>query len=141
MNGYFLVRTPESASSISPSSVTARLPVSRWCGRLREAATTPRSSMIWMVEEWMVSPRKSCRKSRCFSSTRTGTPDRASSQPSIAPAGPPPAMTHVVSCDIAPPYGDTDEYSGDAGRAAAGEGDPRADVLCDPPDDRSGQRG
>src|SRR5882762_10525920 len=40
----------------------------------------------------MVSPRKSRRKSACFSRTKTATPARASSSPSIIPAGPPPAM-------------------------------------------------
>ena len=40
----------------------------------------------------MVSPRKSRRKSACFSSTSTSTPARASRKPSIMPAGPPPAM-------------------------------------------------
>src|SRR3989442_11244662 len=41
----------------------------------------------------MVSPRKSRRKSPCFSSTSTGTPARASRYPAIAPAGPHPATT------------------------------------------------
>jgi hypothetical protein len=41
---------------------------------------------------WIVSPRKSRRKSACFSSTSTETPARASSNPSIMPAGPPPAI-------------------------------------------------
>src|SRR5690242_848865 len=44
----------------------------------------------------MVSPRKSRRKSLCFSSTTTPTPARASRKPSIMPAGPPPAMQQVV---------------------------------------------
>ena len=35
-------------------------------------------------------------KSACFSSTVTATPARASRKPSIMPAGPPPAMQHVV---------------------------------------------
>ena len=43
-----------------------------------------------------MSPRKSRRKSSCFSSTTTRTPARASSSPSTIPAGPPPATTHVV---------------------------------------------
>src|ERR1700758_3385060 len=38
----------------------------------------------------MVSPRKSRKKSACFSSTSTSTPARARSSPSIIPAGPPP---------------------------------------------------
>src|SRR6202142_3147938 len=48
--------------------------------------------MTSRVEGWIVSPRKSRRKSACFSRTRTSTPVRASSNPSIMPAGPPPAM-------------------------------------------------
>ena len=44
----------------------------------------------------MVSPRKSRRKSLCFSSTMTSTPARASRNPSIMPAGPPPAMQQRV---------------------------------------------
>src|SRR6266568_1897701 len=44
----------------------------------------------------IVSPRKSRKKSLCFSRTRTSTPARASRNPSMMPAGPPPAMQHVV---------------------------------------------
>src|SRR5437660_12885076 len=44
----------------------------------------------------MVSPRKSRRKSACFSRTMTPMPARASRKPSIIPAGPPPTMQHVV---------------------------------------------
>src|SRR5215468_2667082 len=44
----------------------------------------------------MVSPRKSRKKSLCFSSTVTRMPARASRNPSIMPAGPPPAMQQVV---------------------------------------------
>src|SRR2546423_9496064 len=52
----------------------------------------------------MVSPRKSRRKSSCFSSTIMGTPARASRKPSIIPAGPPPTMQHVVRmCPIPGP--------------------------------------
>src|SRR5579864_5286153 len=43
----------------------------------------------------MVSPRKSRRKSACFSRTRTSIPARANRYPSIIPAGPPPTMQHV----------------------------------------------
>ena len=43
-----------------------------------------------------MSPRKSRRKSPCFSSTVTSTPPRASSRPSTIPAGPPPTMAHVI---------------------------------------------
>src|SRR5438046_9600236 len=45
----------------------------------------------------MVSPRKSRRKSACFSSTYTSTPIRASRKPNIIPAGPPPAMQQRVA--------------------------------------------
>src|SRR6516165_357049 len=44
----------------------------------------------------MVSPRKSRRKSGCFSRTTTSTPARASRKPSIIRAGPPPAMQQPV---------------------------------------------
>ncbi len=47
----------------------------------------------------MVSPRKSRRKSACFSSTSTDTPARARSRPSIMPAGPPPAMQQRTVLD------------------------------------------
>src|SRR3984957_7100240 len=47
----------------------------------------------------MVSPRKSRRKSACFSSTTTLTPARANRKPSLPPAGPPPAMAHFVLID------------------------------------------
>src|SRR5215472_47029 len=48
--------------------------------------------MVSRVEGWIVSPRKSRRKSACFSRTRTSIPARARRYPSIIPAGPPPAM-------------------------------------------------
>src|SRR5215471_114801 len=47
----------------------------------------------------MVSPRKSRRKSLCFSSTTTSIPALASKRPSIMPAGPPPAIATVVEID------------------------------------------
>src|SRR6266446_5887085 len=62
--------------------------------------------MICRVEGWIVSPRKSRRKSRCFSSTSTATPARANKKPSMIPAGPPPAMQQVTRCGwsvIVPP--------------------------------------
>src|ERR1700754_3868359 len=49
-----------------------------------------------MVEGWTVSPRKSRRKSACFSSTTTSTPARASRKPSISPQGPPPTTQQRV---------------------------------------------
>src|SRR5580700_10247891 len=45
----------------------------------------------------MVSPRKSRRKSLCFSRTATSTPARASRKPSTIPAGPPPAIQQRTS--------------------------------------------
>src|ERR1700741_3907 len=55
--------------------------------------------MISRVEGWIVSPRKSRRKSACFSSTTTDTPARASRNPSIMPAGPPPAIAQRTESD------------------------------------------
>ena len=63
-----------------------------WCGRARSSSRIPSSCMTSSVEGWMVSPRKSRRKSACFSSTRTSTPARARRSPSMTPAGPPPTM-------------------------------------------------
>src|SRR5690348_7898836 len=68
----------------------------RECGSLRKSSSRPSSCIRSSVEGWMVSPRKSRRKSACFSSTATLTPARASRKPSIMPAGPPPAMQQVV---------------------------------------------
>src|SRR4051794_17731883 len=67
-----------------------------WCGSFRNSSSSPSSCISSSVEGWTVSPRKSRRKSRCFSSTTTSTPARASRKPSIMPAGPPPAMQQVV---------------------------------------------
>src|SRR5438105_434329 len=44
----------------------------------------------------MVSPRKSRKKSPCFSRTWISTPARASRQPTIIPHGPPPTMQQRV---------------------------------------------
>src|SRR5882762_127590 len=52
--------------------------------------------MTSSVDGCTVSPRKSRRKSACFSRTITGTPARASRTPSIMPAGPPPAIQQRV---------------------------------------------
>src|SRR3954468_18808389 len=54
----------------------------------------------------MVSPRKSRKKSACFSKTITGTPAPASREPAIIPAGPPPAITHRV-CSSTTDYTDS----------------------------------
>ena len=66
------------------------------CGSLRNSSSSPSSCIISSVEGCTVSPRKSRRKSLCFSRMTTGTPARASRKPSIMPAGPPPAMQQVV---------------------------------------------
>src|SRR3954463_6141089 len=79
-----------------PSSVMRLIRVVRCCGTRAKASVRSSSSRICSVEAWTVSPRKSRKKSGCFSSTTTSTPARASSSPSIAPAGPQPAMTQVV---------------------------------------------
>ncbi len=55
--------------------------------------------MMRSVDGCTVSPRKSRRKSACFSSTSVGTPARASRKPSIIPAGPPPTMQQRVVVD------------------------------------------
>ncbi len=81
------------------SGVSPNWPVSLvtfWCGSFRSSSSQPSSSITSSVEGWIVSPRKSRRKSLCFSSTSTLTPARAKSTPSIIPAGPPPAMQQVT---------------------------------------------
>ena len=40
-----------------------------WCGSFRNSSSRPSSSITFSVEGWTVSPRKSRRKSPCFSST------------------------------------------------------------------------
>src|SRR5699024_10095607 len=49
----------------------------------------PSSASSGRVEGWMGPPRKSRKKSSCFSRTTTRTPPRASSRPATIPAGPP----------------------------------------------------
>src|SRR5215831_3946157 len=56
----------------------------------------PSSASSSSVDGWIVSPRKSRRKSLCFSRTTTSTPARARRKPRTAPAGPQPAIAHVV---------------------------------------------
>src|SRR5690348_15818291 len=70
---------------------------SSWCGCFKNSSRRPNSYINSRVEGWMVSPRKSRRKSACFSRTQTSTPARARRKPSIMPAGPPPAMQQRVS--------------------------------------------
>ena len=68
------------------------------CGAAaRNSSSTPNSCINSSVDGWIVSPRKSRRKSPCFSSTMVRTPARESSTPNIMPAGPPPTMQQVVS--------------------------------------------
>src|ERR1700729_857864 len=49
----------------------------RWWGRARKASRIPSSYIRSRVEGWMVSPRKSRKKSLCFSRTVTSWPSRA----------------------------------------------------------------
>ncbi len=49
-------------------------------GRLRNSSIAPSSYMSSSVDGWIVSPRKSRKKSACFSSTVTSTPARARRQ-------------------------------------------------------------
>src|SRR4051812_15626224 len=81
-------------STCSPNCAFSSLTF--WCGTRRNSSSTPSSCISSSVDGCTVSPRKSRRKSRCFSSTVTLRPARASSRPSIMPAGPPPAMQHCV---------------------------------------------
>src|SRR5579863_8607836 len=73
--------------------------VTRWCGNSSRPSSRPNSCMTSSVEGWTVSPRKSRKKSACFSRTTTSTPARASRYPSIMPAGPPPTTQQVVRTD------------------------------------------
>src|SRR5437867_7482577 len=81
---------------VKSATVSARPPtraLSRgafWCGSFNRSSRNPSSCMTSSVEGWIVSPRKSRRKSACFSRTSTSTPARANSSPSMIPAGPPP---------------------------------------------------
>src|SRR5207253_5628218 len=85
---------------VKSATVSARPPtraVSRgafWCGSFSRSSRSPSSCMTSSVEGWIVSPRKSRRKSACFSRTSTSTPARANSSPSMIPAGPPPTTQH-----------------------------------------------
>src|SRR6516162_3663302 len=58
--------------------------------------------MTSSVDGWIVSPRKSRRKSACFSRTRTAIPARANNNASIIPAGPPPTMQHRTETSRTP---------------------------------------
>src|SRR4051812_25375645 len=70
------------------------------CGRARKRSRIPSWSRISMVDGWTVSPRKSRKKSACFSSTRTRQPARANSRPAIIPAGPPPTTIRSRSASF-----------------------------------------
>ena len=63
----------------------------------RKRSSMPSSLSTSIVEGWTVSPRKSRKKSACFSSTSALTPARANSSPAIMPAGPPPTITTSAS--------------------------------------------
>src|SRR5258708_7515696 len=100
-------------SLVNSAIVTRALPISPTrrstlrCGRRRNASSNPNSCISSSVEGWMVSPRKSRRKSACFSSTTTSTPARARRYASIIPAGPPPTMQHFVVSVFAPMWSPT----------------------------------
>lgn len=66
------------------------------CGSAWNFSPSPSSSSSVSVDGCTVSPRKSRRKSACFSSTVTLTPALASNNPSTIPAGPPPTTTQSV---------------------------------------------
>ena len=108
---------------------------SRLCGRSRNRPSRPSWSRISIVEGWTVSPRKSRKKSACFSRTRTLTPARAKRKPAIIPAGPPPTMITSAFAAMTSPWRVAarasnrrlDCASGPSGRAALelGHGRPR----------------
>src|SRR6185437_2616539 len=80
--------------------------------------------MTSSVEGWTVSPRKSRKKSLCFSSTVTSTPARARRNPRTMPAGPPPAMQQRVVRNRAAGLGDrlTPREPSGSDHSAAGRG-------------------
>src|SRR3954452_11770521 len=99
MNLHRVGRWLKSGPSYSWSSIaTFRRRIS-WWGSFRKSSRRPSSPISSRVEGWTVSPRKSRKKSACFSSTVTSTPARARRKPSITPAGPPPATQQVVRID------------------------------------------
>src|SRR5262245_2002459 len=88
---------PKSANRIAVSpKETARCWIF-WCGRSRNWPSKPSSCITSSVDEWMVSPRKSRKKSACFSRTSTCKPVRANNSPSIMPAGPAPTIKQCRS--------------------------------------------
>src|SRR5260221_1754015 len=97
MNLQRVGRWLKSANGTATSPNWALIAGTFWCGSFSKPSSRPSSCMISSVEGWMVSPRKSRRKSACFSSTMTAIPARARRKPSIIPAGPPPAMQQVVA--------------------------------------------
>src|SRR5580658_141879 len=84
-----------SQRDLDVADLALELGTSLW-GRRRNSSSRPSSWITSRVEGWIVSPRKSRRKSACFSSTTTSMPARASRKPSIIPAGPPPATQQLV---------------------------------------------
>src|SRR5262245_16645008 len=96
------VRSARKSASVTHVPATrARTRCHSWCGRSNSLSRRPSSPITSSVLGWSVSPRKSRRKSACFSSTTTSIPARARSSPSIIPAGPPPAM-HVTFAPAMP---------------------------------------
>ena len=78
---------------LSPPTSAEMASTCEW-GRCRKACSRPSSCRMSRVDGCTVSPRKSLRKSPCFSSTTVRTPARPRRWPSIIPAGPLPAMQH-----------------------------------------------
>ena len=92
-----------------------RAPATWECGMVRNFSSRPSSWRSSSVEGWMVSPRKSRKKSLCFSRTVTWTPARARRKPSMMPAGPPPMMQQVVASGFGAVAIGADERSKPAG--------------------------
>ena len=71
MNRQWVGKCVKSATSTKSSPICAPRVRTSWCGRRRNSSSRPSSYMTSSVEGWIVSPRKSRRKSACFSRTRT----------------------------------------------------------------------
>ena len=97
MNLHCVRSRAKSARTSGVSPITAPSSRTSSCGRARNSRSRPSSCRSSKVDGCTVSPRKSRRKSACFSSTTTDTPARARRSASMRPAGPPPAMQQRVS--------------------------------------------
>ena len=74
INRQWVGKCVKSATLTNSSPICAPSVRTSWCGRCRNSSRSPSSYMISRVEGWTVSPRKSRRKSACFSRTRTEIP-------------------------------------------------------------------